>query len=1462
MADGVRKTVAFLATYVEELVRLQKPTLEAVLKSNRAKQVKEWKAAQNFWERKRQILTVEQQNLFEDWEFVLCEMSTLETVAFLPRLQRCFQRVESFVTEQGEALQKVGARNLQLALKSQDRSQCPMSSFAQVFLERYLESCTAEQKESIAVWEARFCQIGAEAQQRARRTCALAFARLQVFFSKFADKIVQLQKETLRDVVMSNQANSNVEWKQAQNFFARDVHLLTVEERDLLEDWELVLCEMSTLETVAFLPRLQRCFQRVESFFTEQGGALQKVGARNLQLALRSPHMLQFPTATFARVFLERYLESFTPEQSEVISVWEAQLCQISAEAQERARRSCAQAFLRLQEFFAKFAKDILDLQKENLRDVVMSNQANSNVEWKQAQNFFARDVHLLTVEERDLLEDWELVLCEMSTLETVAFLPRLQRCFQRVESFFTEQGGALQKVGARNLQLALRSPHMLQFPTSTFARVFLERYLERFTPEQSEVISVWEAQLCQISAEAQERARRSCAQAFLRLQEFFAKFAKDILDLQKENLRDVVMSNQAHSHAEWWHAQTFFRRQHPLLTVEEKDLLEDWELVLCEVSTLEAVAFLPCLQRCFARVQRFMTECRDELKAQNKKDLVNILQSKDMESRPMSSFCGVFLTRYLHRLSEEQLAVVAQWERELCVSETELVEKFLEMLGRREADLKMLGASSVEQLFSGHSKKTDEDLRFGYDFVRRQWSQLAPADQERIRKALEPLIHKVEQMPVKEFHDAKLHAGETVLGDQLPRPRLPKSLRQLYGNSMDAEARIMPFFHRVHEVDAYMLDMEFQDCAYCKEGWFGIATGRGKSRLPGGFESQAFQKTNFCRAPEKEWLEPGKPICENCLHEAKERAKAQLPKEPFRLTAANHADPGDSLPETDALTFFEEEILSPIQHLVRIFTLYGTGQCELRGHVGNLFQNGPQFVRDIPAAVGDMKMLLIRRCNKDPHRKQRVPFLASRLRLERALNRLCRPVDEGGSVALRPGGLTPEGYVGFVNRDNLEQYANTEEGAEPEGLEVQEVQQQIWKRIEKKLFAMWLSTRLELQLASKVRALHEPQESESDADRTQKTWDSLRQKLDELNLEVGGPEDVVTASLVGYLVFAQVYVSVDGSCGERSVLSDDRMQQGSVGADDPMTTGGAATERKHLSHDQVEQILHDELTAVQEVAAWEDQPLVAEGFWSPEDLSAQQTQHEMHEDLWSALQDAHRSDALTAANLKRHGAGRVEGLPIVDPPTVLSRNQLIREDHPYYIAAGFLKLFPLGHGDYWAHVQDRADNDQPLSFWEWVKHLLLRSDGRFQAHPRFYFFALNTALRNKALRARTYFVKRQVGLNTSDSYTNEELMNMGKAQFTKIIAAFEQAMIGSAQEKLQQRSDLEALVEQIEQETLEQKAEEVLGVWQAAVQTGKEVLAEGSEEFGNWKNKCEAAEEVLERLLGSEAEAVEVLFY
>ena len=149
----------------------------------------------------------------------------------------------------------------------------------------------------------------------------------------------------------------------------------------------------------------------------------------------------------------------------------------------------------------------------------------------------------------------------------------------------------------------------------------------------------------------------------------------------------------------------------------------------------------------------------------------------------------------------------------------------------------------------------------------------------------------------------------------------------------------------------------------------------------------------------------------------------------------------------------------------------------------------------------------------------------------------------------------------------------------------------------------------------------------------------------------------------------------------------------------------------------EVENILHDELTAVQELASWEE-PLVSDGLWSPEDVAGQQTEAELKDELWEAVCAANESGS-NKSTIRRFGAARVQGVPILDPPTVASRNQLVREDQPYYIVAGFVKLFPLGYGDFWAHLHQRQEeNQQPLSFWEWLKHLLLRSDGRFQPSP------------------------------------------------------------------------------------------------------------------------------------------------
>lgn len=198
-----------------------------------------------------------------------------------------------------------------------------------------------------------------------------------------------------------------------------------------------------------------------------------------------------------------------------------------------------------------------------------------------------------------------------------------------------------------------------------------------------------------------------------------------------------------------------------------------------------------------------------------------------------------------------------------------------------------------------------DSDFRFGYEFVHGVPPSLNSTLRAQMQAACGAALVPAQALLPKHAREPRLHVEECALSDQLPRPRLAKSLRQLYGNSADAETRIRTFFHRVHDVDAFMLEHEFTSCEYCKEGWFG--TKRTREELPGQFESVAFRKNNFLLAPAKAAM----PLCRNCLSEA----KARLPRPPFRFATENHVDPGRSLPETDALTFFEEAAVAYTAH-------------------------------------------------------------------------------------------------------------------------------------------------------------------------------------------------------------------------------------------------------------------------------------------------------------------------------------------------------------------------------------------------------------------------------------------------------------------------------------------------------------------------------------------------------------------
>ena len=98
----------------------------------------------------------------------------------------------------------------------------------------------------------------------------------------------------------------------------------------------------------------------------------------------------------------------------------------------------------------------------------------------------------------------------------------------------------------------------------------------------------------------------------------------------------------------------------------------------------------------------------------------------------------------------------------------------------------------------------------------------------------------------------------------------------------------------------------------------------------------------------------------------------------------------------------------------------------------------------------------------KDPKRKQRLPFLVSRDRLEAALDQLIKPVCDGGHQAFQHNRLIRNGMV-TINRQNMDDY-NKKEG-EPPGLDVVELDQKSGWTVDTTLLDKWLSGNHPLQL-------------------------------------------------------------------------------------------------------------------------------------------------------------------------------------------------------------------------------------------------------------------------------------------------------------------------------------------------------------------------------------------------------------
>ena len=858
-----------------------------------------------------------------------------------------------------------------------------------------------QQRNEIAMWEDRLC-IKQE---------NVEFRRFVGILENRKDELRKLGKSSLEACLNTQHSKVDKDLKFCSNFFHRKKASFGVEQEQELVSLEKEICA----DAVALRPVVDPDFRKFVEIVQTRKDELQKLGKSSLEACLNTQHSKSDKDLTFCANFLKRKKASFSAEQEQELVSLEGEICAVDV-----ALRPVVDAdFRNFAEIVHKRKDELHKLGKSSLEACFNTRHSKSDKDFTFCANFLKRKKASFSAEQEQELVSLEREICA----DDVALRPVVDADFRNFAEIVHKRKDELHKLGKSSLEACFNTRHSKSDKDLTFCANFLKRKKASFSAEQEQELVSLEREIC-----ADDVALRPVVDAdFREFAEIVHKRKDELRKLGKSSLEACLNTQHSRSDKDLTFCFNFLKRKKSSFSAEQEQELLSLETEVCAVNVDEFRRFTTTLQN---RGQ--------ELAQARLPDLHAVFSSRRKKDQDME-FCRVFWQRNASRLNPlqqlevEEIAVAITFpvrlhdRAALRPAVGRLLCKFEEILDQRRMEFVAVGACSTQSLFARHVKKTDNELRFCYDCLARVFPTLNAEQQQHVRSKLENVLVSTCQVPLKAPYQGKLHAAETMLSDALPRPRLPKSLRQLYGNSMDAEARVMTFFHRVHEVDAYMMSLEFQDCDYCHEGWFG--TRQKKAQLPGGFESEVFKKTNFLRAPVNQWLDPSRPICENCLLEAKRRASDGLAKEPLRFTKANYADPGETLPETDALSFFEEEILSPIQHIVRIFTLHATGQCELRGHVGNLFQNGPQYVRNIPAAIGDMKMLLVRRCPKDPNRKQRVPFLVSRRRLERALDRICRSLEEGGSVALQPGALTPGGYVELVRPENLQQYADSEEG-------------------------------------------------------------------------------------------------------------------------------------------------------------------------------------------------------------------------------------------------------------------------------------------------------------------------------------------------------------------------------------------------------------------------------------------------
>ena len=496
-------------------------------------------------------------------------------------------------------------------------------------------------------------------------------------------------------------------------------------------------------------------FGELVSYLQEHEAELRALHCRDLKACLRTGVETKGRVGDKERAAhyrkYTRFENAWTPSQKAKLRSLERTICETDSDVTVAGD----DAFTRFDKILTERFGELVALQKGSFQKLFAVQQRNTDQDFRFCYDFMSRKFDKLSSEQKQLVEEWEAMICNPEdAADSLPLLAATQRMFDKFLGILKERFDELVALQKGSFQKLFAVHQMKTDQDFRFCYDFMSRKHDKLSSEQKQLVEEWEVMICN-PEDAADSLRFVAA-----TQRMFDKFLgilkerfDELVALQKGSFQKLFAVHQMKTDQDFRFCYDFMSRKHDKLSSEQKQLVEEWEAMICNPEdAADSLRFVAATQRMFDKFLGILKERFDELVALQKGSFQKLFAVHQMKTDQDFRFCYDFMSRKFDKLSSEQKQLVEEWEAIICnpedaadslrfVAATQrMFDKFLGILKERFDELVALQKGSFQKLFAVQQRNTDQDFRFCFDFMSRKHDKLS-SEQKQLVEEWEAMI-------------------------------------------------------------------------------------------------------------------------------------------------------------------------------------------------------------------------------------------------------------------------------------------------------------------------------------------------------------------------------------------------------------------------------------------------------------------------------------------------------------------------------------------------------------------------------------------------------------------------------------------------------------------------------------------------------------------------------------------------